>query len=77
MKRAVLDVERMRAAYNECCRYMIGRLRGAGTYRHYTGNRLRYGGGEGYVRFSYADSFENIREALDRLNRFLLSRGFL
>lgn len=34
-------------------------------------------GGEGYVRFSYANSLENIREALDRLNRFLLSRGFL
>lgn len=33
-------------------------------------------GGEGYVRFSYANSLENIREALDRLNRFLLSRGF-
>ena len=32
-------------------------------------------GGEGYVRFSYANSLENIREALDRLNRFLLSRG--
>ena len=33
-------------------------------------------GGEGYVRFSYANSLENIREALDRLNRFLLSCGF-
>lgn len=34
-------------------------------------------GGEGYVRFSYANSLENIREALDRLKRFLLSRDSL
>ncbi len=77
MKRAVLDVERMRAAYNECRRYMIGRLRGAGTCQHYTEVDFGTAGGEGYVRFSYADSLENIREALDRLKRFLLSRGFL
>lgn len=28
-------------------------------------------GGEGYVRFSYANSLENIKEALDRLSRYL------
>ncbi|MCH7955774.1 MAG: pyridoxal phosphate-dependent aminotransferase, partial [Candidatus Marinimicrobia bacterium] len=27
--------------------------------------------GEGYVRFSYANSKENIREALDRIERVL------
>ena len=31
-------------------------------------------GGEGYVRFSYANSLENIKEGLDRLNRYLLDR---
>lgn len=28
-------------------------------------------GGEGYIRFSYANSLENIREGLDRLERYL------
>jgi (5-formylfuran-3-yl)methyl phosphate transaminase len=32
-------------------------------------------GGEGYLRFSYANSLENIREALDRLEAFLARRG--
>ncbi len=30
--------------------------------------------GEGYVRFSYANSLENIREGLDRIERYLKSR---
>jgi aspartate/methionine/tyrosine aminotransferase len=30
--------------------------------------------GEGYVRFSYANSTENIREAIRRVKEFLLSR---
>ena len=30
-------------------------------------------GGEGFVRFSYANSIENIREAMDRLERYLLN----
>lgn len=33
-------------------------------------------GGEGYVRFSYANSLENIKEGLDRLSRYLSLRGF-
>jgi aspartate aminotransferase len=32
-------------------------------------------GGEGYLRFSYANSLENLREALDRLEAFLAGRG--
>lgn len=31
-------------------------------------------GGEGYVRFSYANSLENIKEGLERINRYLVSR---
>jgi aspartate aminotransferase len=34
-------------------------------------------GGEGYLRFSYANSMENIRQALARLRRFLADRGAL
>ena len=30
-------------------------------------------GGEGFVRFSYANSIENIREAMERLERYLLN----
>jgi (5-formylfuran-3-yl)methyl phosphate transaminase len=30
--------------------------------------------GEGYIRFSYANSMENIIEGLDRLERYLASR---
>jgi aspartate/methionine/tyrosine aminotransferase len=30
--------------------------------------------GEGYLRFSYASSMENIEEALRRLKRFLATR---
>ena len=30
-------------------------------------------GGEGFVRFSYANSIENIREAMDRMERYLLN----
>jgi len=30
-------------------------------------------GGEGFVRFSYANSLENIREGLDRIDRYLNS----
>ncbi len=33
--------------------------------------------GQGFVRASYATSEDNIREALDRLSRFLLARGLL
>ena len=33
-------------------------------------------GGEGYVRFSYANSLENIKEGLDRINRYLSRLGF-
>ena len=32
-------------------------------------------GGEGYVRFSYANSLENIREGLDRISRYLSRPG--
>lgn len=32
-------------------------------------------GGEGYIRFSYANSLENIREGLDRLERYLAGLG--
>ena len=32
-------------------------------------------GGEGYVRFSYANSLENIREGLDRISRYLSRSG--
>jgi aspartate/methionine/tyrosine aminotransferase len=32
-------------------------------------------GGEGYLRFSYANSMENIAEGLDRIERYLESRG--
>ena len=32
-------------------------------------------GGEGYLRFSYANSLENIREGLHRLTKFLQSRS--
>jgi aspartate/methionine/tyrosine aminotransferase len=31
-------------------------------------------GGEGYLRFSYANGLPRIREALDRLGRFLRDR---
>lgn len=31
--------------------------------------------GEGYLRFSYANSMENIAEGMDRLERFLAERG--
>lgn len=31
--------------------------------------------GEGYLRFSYANSLENIKEGLNRLERYLLIRG--
>jgi aspartate/methionine/tyrosine aminotransferase len=30
-------------------------------------------GGEGYIRFSYANSMENIAEGMDRLERYLAS----
>lgn len=30
--------------------------------------------GEGYIRFSYANSFENLLEAVDRMREFLRSR---
>ena len=33
-------------------------------------------GGEGYVRFSYADSLENIKESLNRISRYLSRHGF-
>ena len=33
-------------------------------------------GGEGYVRFSYANSLENIREGLDRISQYLSRCGF-
>ncbi|HKJ42742.1 MAG TPA: pyridoxal phosphate-dependent aminotransferase [Sunxiuqinia sp.] len=32
-------------------------------------------GGEGFLRFSYANSIENIREALDRLEKFIQNRS--
>jgi aspartate/methionine/tyrosine aminotransferase len=32
-------------------------------------------GGEGYIRFSYANSLENIRRGLDRLEAWLAQRG--
>ncbi len=32
-------------------------------------------GGEGFIRFSYANSMENIREGLDRIERYLKKRG--
>ncbi len=32
-------------------------------------------GGEGYIRFSYANSLENIREALERISRYLSRCG--
>ena len=32
-------------------------------------------GGEGYLRFSYANSLENITEGLDRIERYLKRRG--
>jgi (5-formylfuran-3-yl)methyl phosphate transaminase len=32
-------------------------------------------GGEGYLRFSYANSLENIEKGMDRLERYLASRG--
>jgi aspartate/methionine/tyrosine aminotransferase len=31
--------------------------------------------GEGYLRFSYANSLENIKEGLDRLERYLKERA--
>jgi aspartate aminotransferase len=31
--------------------------------------------GEGYIRFSYANSFENLLEAVNRMREFLRSRG--
>ncbi len=31
--------------------------------------------GEGYLRFSYANSIENIAEGLDRLERYLMEAG--
>jgi aspartate/methionine/tyrosine aminotransferase len=31
--------------------------------------------GEGYLRFSYANSLENLMEALERIRSFLKSRG--
>ena len=33
-------------------------------------------GGEGYVRFSYANSLANICEGLDRISRYLSRSGF-
>jgi len=30
--------------------------------------------GEGFVRFSYANSLENLREGMDRLERYLVER---
>jgi len=32
-------------------------------------------GGEGYLRFSYANSIENIAEGLDRLEEYVLARN--
>lgn len=33
-------------------------------------------GGEGYIRFSYANSLENIREGLERISHYLSRHGF-
>lgn len=33
-------------------------------------------GDEGYVRFSYANSLENIKEGLERISRYLSRPGF-
>ncbi len=33
-------------------------------------------GGEGYIRFSYANSLENIKEGLGHINRYLSRPGF-
>jgi aspartate/methionine/tyrosine aminotransferase len=31
--------------------------------------------GEGYIRFSYANSLENIKEGMDRIERYLVERS--
>ena len=34
-------------------------------------------GAEGFLRFSYANSLENLDQAVDRLERYFRSRGWL
>ena len=105
LKRAGVDVERMKAIYNQRRIYMIQRLRELGFglkvepagafYMLVNAEHLsrdscklafeileRAGVGvtpgidfgqnaEGYIRFSYANSLENIKEGLNRIEAFL------
>lgn len=100
--------DKMRAAYDERRRYMLGRLRSMGFViphdpqgafyifadaRKFTSDSLAFAfevlehahvgitpgvdfgtGGEGFVRFSYANSLENIKEGLDRIEKYLKNR---
>jgi aspartate/methionine/tyrosine aminotransferase len=44
---------------------------GESLRRRDSGNRFRPKGGEGYLRFSYANSLDNIKEGLNRLERYI------
>jgi aspartate/methionine/tyrosine aminotransferase len=105
LKEANLDVELMRATYNERRLYIIDRLRKMGFIIHtepqgafyvfcdarkFTSDSYHFAfdvlekahvgitpgidfgtNGEGFVRFSYANSLENIRCGMDRLENYL------
>jgi len=105
LKEANLDVELMRATYNERRLYIIDRLRKMGFIIHtepqgafyvfcdarkFTSDSYHFAfdalekahvgitpgidfgtSGEGFVRFSYANSLENIRCGMDRLENYL------
>lgn len=105
LKEANLDVELMRAIYNERRLYIIDRLRKMGFIiytepqgafyvfcdaRKFTSDSYHFAfdvlekahvgitpgidfgtNGEGFVRFSYANSLENIRCGMDRLENYL------
>ena len=105
LKEANLDVELMRATYNERRLYIIDRLRKMGFIIHtepqgafyvfcdarkFTSDSYHFAfdvlekahvgitpgidfgtRGEGFVRFSYANSLENIRCGMDRLENYL------
>jgi aspartate/methionine/tyrosine aminotransferase len=108
LKKALPDVEKMRAIFNKRRQYMIKKLRDLGfgisvdpvgafytlaRAKHISSNSyelafemlekagvgvapgIDFGGNaEGYLRFSYANSLENITEGLQRIEEFLKDR---
>lgn len=105
LRSAEMDVEKMKAVYNQRRKYMIERLAQMGfeikvpptgafyvfvNVKHISGDSYKLAfeildkahvgvtpgidfgeNGEGFLRFSYANSIENIKEGLNRLEKFL------